>query len=268
MRQIAIPGTELKCSRFAFGTASLFNVGTAAARQRLLSAAVATGFTHFDTAPYYGFGSAERDLAPLLKANPSITVTTKVGLYAPGGEDQASPSILIRKALGRVHASLSLPEVNFEVKRARLALDSSLRRLGRQKVELYLLHEPELALLNTDEWLSWLQFEREQGRVGEFGLALAIVRLEPFLSSASLLARVVQIPDSLDYREADLLASDSRPIQITYGYISAARSRGDRRPVELLLRSALARNRTGCVIVSTRHIERLKQYAVIADDKL
>ena len=268
MRQVLIPDTELKCSRFVFGTANLFNVGTAAARQRLLAAADANGFTHFDTAPYYGFGMAERDLAPLLKSNANLTVTTKVGLYPPGGENQRALSILLRKALGRVGSSLSLPEVNFEVNRARSALDGSLRRLGRQKVDLYLLHEPELSLLNTEEWLSWLHRELDSGRVGNFGIAPSITKLQPFLSSASLLARVVQIPDSLDGREADALTKRSRPVQITYGYVSAARAQSDRRPVATLLRAALDRNRTGCVIVSTSHIERLKQYASVVDGML
>lgn len=65
MRRIILPGTALSVSRFIFGTASLFRAGRRSERLRLLDAAYDHGLTHFDTAPYYGFGSAERDLKRL-----------------------------------------------------------------------------------------------------------------------------------------------------------------------------------------------------------
>ena len=85
MKKVQISGTDLEVSQFIYGTASLFNLRGADARRRILSSAVDAGFTHFDTAPYYGFGLAERELAPILRANSQITVTTKVGIYAQGG---------------------------------------------------------------------------------------------------------------------------------------------------------------------------------------
>ena len=65
----------------------------------LLEAAVAHGFTHFDTAPIYGFGLSERDLAPLLAAEPNLTVATKVGLYPPGGTQQTWAAVLLVRLL-------------------------------------------------------------------------------------------------------------------------------------------------------------------------
>ena len=51
MNQITLPGTDLRLSRFSFGTAGLFNAsGSARERGRLLAAAYDNGFTHF-TAP-------------------------------------------------------------------------------------------------------------------------------------------------------------------------------------------------------------------------
>src|SRR5262249_43639115 len=96
-----LPGTELRLSRFAFGTASLHHLTSARSRRMLLEAAVAHGFTHFDTAPIYGFGSSERDLAPVLAAAPGLTVATKVGLYPPGGGEQTRAGVLARKVLGK-----------------------------------------------------------------------------------------------------------------------------------------------------------------------
>lgn len=258
---VTLAGTDLSVSRFVFGTASLFNAGGAGDREALLRAAVDAGFTHFDTAPYYGFGAAERDLAPVLRDNPQVTVTTKVGIYSPGGERQPDWAIFARKAIGRFLKPVSRPAVDFALGRAQAALSASLERLGCERVAIYMLHEPRIDLVATDEWQRWLEDEQRRGRVGAFGLALEAHLLEPFLRHAPGLAGVVQVLDSLDRREADLLSRHGHPLQITYGYVSAARARGDERPVATILAEALARNPAGAIIVSTRRADRLGQYA-------
>jgi len=262
---VRLSGTDLRCSRFIFGTASLFNVGTKRRRVALLHAAVHHGFTHFDTAPYYGFGQAERDLADLCRANSTITLTSKVGLYSPGGEQQAYSSILARKAVGRVFSSMTRPTVNFELQRARESLEATLRRLGRERVELYLLHEPELARVRVDEWRRWLDDCVSTGKIGTFGLAGTADRIESFLKDGAALTPVLQTQDSLDQREVDRLRRCGREPQITYGYVSAALSARQDRGVSDILTSALERNRRGAIIVSTRDPSRLPQYACIAE---
>jgi aryl-alcohol dehydrogenase-like predicted oxidoreductase len=261
MKLITLPGTGMSVSRFSFGTAGLFNAGSASVRANLLAAAYDHGFTHFDTAPYYGFGIAERDLKPLLKAHPEITVATKVGIYSPGGEGQRATAVFFRKAVGKVFPYFSRPSIDWSVGRARTALTESLRRLGRDRVDLYLLHEPELESLNTDEWLSWLESERD--RVRYFGIAVGANRLRPFMVSASPLASIVQTQDSLVGREADILTAHHRPMQITYGYVTAAR-RDEPVDVPAILAAALRRNATGTVIVNTRRISRLRQYTEVS----
>lgn len=265
MRTLVIPGTDIETSRFIFGTASLLRVGMAPARRRILAAAVHHGFLHFDTAPYYGFGIAERDLAPVLKANPAVKVTTKVGIYSPGGESQSSASVLTRKIAGKLLPSWSRPAVSFELARARRSLEDSLRRLGRDHIDIYLLHEPELHQIKALDWLDWLQSRQKSGQIGRFGLALTAERLAPFLAESSAISEVVQVLDSLTGREADVLTAYGRPLQITYGYVSAARARGDRTPVPELLRLAMERNRDGPIIVSTTRPERLGQYAQLTE---
>jgi aryl-alcohol dehydrogenase-like predicted oxidoreductase len=262
MRQVVLPETDLAVSRFAFGTASLFNVGTARRRADLLAAAYDHGFTHFDTAPYYGFGVAERDLKPLLRAHPEITVATKVGLYSPGGEAQPAAMVFARKAAGKIAPALSRPSVDWSVARARDALSGSLKRLGRERVDLYLLHEPDVDLLDAEEWLRWLESERD--RVARFGVAVDSRRLRGVVESQSPLAPIVQTLDSLAGREADLLTRRGRPLQITYGYVRAAMRDGVA-DVPALLEAALRRNAAGCVIVSTGKRERLAQYAAIVE---
>lgn len=260
MLLVRVPGTSLTVSRFVFGTASLFNVGARRDRIALLEAAIEAGFTHFDTAPYYGFGWAERDLGEVMQRHRSVTITTKVGIYSPGGEEAPRPMVLLRKAAGRLLPAISRPTINFTLSRAKTALEASLARLRQDRVALYMLHEPELALLDTHEWQRWLETEVARGRVGAFGLALTHDKLLPFLDKAPALAPVVQMLDSLDHREADCLLERGRPLQITYGYVSASRASGSSSSVTNILKAALARNTEGAIIVSTTKAERLKQY--------
>ena len=266
MRTIELQLCDLKVSRFIFGTASLFNVGRPKERQNFLEAAVDAGFTHFDTAPYYGFGLAERDLAPILKAHPEISFTSKVGIYSPGGEEQGNISAFLRKASGRILPAISRPTIDFSVSRAKYALDASLKRTGRDTIDLYALHEPELRLLQVDEWQRWLEDCKFSGKVRQFGLDVTADQLAPFLEHDVKIGNIIQLTDSLEDREADLLAGYGMPMQITYGYEFAAMSRNSSLSVPEILRQSLQRNRDGAVIVSTTKISSLPQYAKIVEE--
>ena len=261
MKQMVLPGTDISVSRFAFGTASLHHLSNADDRARLLASAADHGFTHFDTAPYYGFGQTERSLAPVLASRQDLTVATKVGLYPPGGTDQAQILMLARKAAGRYFPKLSRPVVDWAVKRARAGLLASLSRLGRDRVDILFLHEPDYALIAMDEWLRWLEDEKD--RVRYFGIAGDMQRITPFLERESPLAAIIEASDSLDRREADAVLAAGRPLQITYGYMSAANRRSGGEP-QSILRGALARNTTGAILISTRQASRLSEYAKAA----
>jgi aryl-alcohol dehydrogenase-like predicted oxidoreductase len=262
MMQITLPGTNLRVSRFSFGTAGLFNAGSRRDRGRLLAEAYEHGFTHFDTAPYYGFGIAEEDLRPILATRRNATVATKVGIYSPGGERQSPPLVFLRKAAGKAFPLLSRPTIDWSIDRARKSLSASLRRLGRERIDLYMLHEPDLRLLNTDEWMRWLETERD--RVAWFGVAVDTDRLRPFIENKTPLASIVQTVDSLQKREADVILQSGRPLQITHGYVSAMRG-SKNIDVSSILSGALRRNSTGSVIVSTNQTKRLPQYASIVN---
>lgn len=266
MRQVSLGPGRPRVSRFIFGTAALFNVnGGGAARVRLLEAAADAGFTHFDTAPLYGFGAAERDLATAFGRRRDITVTTKVGLYAPGGEDQSDARIWLRKVAGKAIRPLSAAVADMSVERAKRSVEASLRRLSRDRIDLLMLHEPDATMMETDAWLRWLEDLVQKGAVGAFGLAVDDRRLKPFLDHTTALTNLIQTTDSLDRREADLLTAHGWPLQITYGYVSAAQAREPGRSVTEVLTQALARNRQGALIVSTRRQDRLGQYAGLAD---
>jgi D-threo-aldose 1-dehydrogenase len=266
MKIIKIENTDLRVSKFIFGTASLFNAGSKSQRQHLLHSAVDAGFTHFDTAPYYGFGCAERDLAEILKAHPNITFTSKVGIYSPGGESQAEWMVFVRKAAGRVIGKISRPDIDFALSRAKSSLDDSLRRTRRDRIDIYMLHEPYFEMIDLPEWQRWFEECVTSGKIRYFGSASTIDKLEPFLSKKLDLGNVVQLSDSLRHDEANILRRSGTPVQITYGYLSSALRENPKSNVAHVLRAAVERNPTGAVIVSTRKSKRLPQFGRVLDE--
>jgi len=91
------------------------------------------GIRYFDTAPYYGSGAAERRLGAALRDRPreELVVSTKVGrLLRPGpsGWEGAPP----------LHAYF-----DFSHDAALRSLEQSLERLGLDRVDIALVHDPD-----------------------------------------------------------------------------------------------------------------------------
>ena len=263
MNKTTINNTGISVSRIALGTASLHHLFQSKSRQRMLAAAADAGYTHFDTSPYYGFGLAEKELGLFMHDRRSeFTVTTKVGLYPRGAAAGNIYDIWVRKAAGKVSPKISMPIVNWSLERARASLYESLGRLRSDYVDFLLLHEPDFDLINTDEFMRWLEAEQEKGTIREWGVAGLRERIEPYVATCSPLANVIQTKDSLDLHEADYLAQYNRNYQFTYGYLSSLRVDGIDITPEDAIRSAMKRNQTGAVIISSRRIEHIISLAM------
>lgn len=263
MKQIVIENSGIQVSRLAFGTASLHHIFNATDRQRLLHVAADSGITHFDTSPYYGYGLAESDLGKFLRGRRSqFTVATKVGLYPWGLTSNHVASVWARKALGKLASRISAPVVNWDVDRARVSLQGSLKRLNVDYIDFLFLHEPDIALLNADKLLEWIISESTRGTIRAWGVAGTKDRVLPFVQAKHPLASVVQTLDSLDREEANFLAIYGRNFQFTYGYLSSMRARGQRISAEIVIQ-ALHRNQTGAIIVSSCSPLRIAELASV-----
>lgn len=267
MKSVVVDLTELRVSRWSFGTGSLHHLALASKRSRLLNSAADTGFTHFDTSPYYGYGLAEHDLGRFLRGRRTdFTVATKVGLYPYGHASTGVFSTWGRKAIGRLAPRISAPLIDWTVRRARLSLDQSLIRLQTDYVDVLFLHEPDPAVVAADEFLGWLESERRHGRVRHFGLAGHAAPMLPWIGSNHGLAQVLQVRDSLDQAQANAIIDAGRKLQFTYGYISGSTTTFDHGSLQGHLRAVLARNHSGSVIVSTRRRGRLHDFSQAAGD--
>ncbi|MDO8410296.1 MAG: aldo/keto reductase [Phenylobacterium sp.] len=151
MRYRPLGRTGLTVSEIGFGCASywglpLFDEGEAV---RLVHRALDLGVTLFDTAPGYSRGEAEPRLGRALKGRDvsSLVIATKVGTFHAGG--------------GRTGRDFSPAAITASV-------ESSLRRLGLERLALVQLHGPAAAELNDDLFAA-LESLRARGLAAAFG---------------------------------------------------------------------------------------------------
>ena len=260
MLSTVIENTEVRVSRLSFGTGSMHHIFSPQQRQRLLETAALSGFTHFDTAPYYGYGLAETDLGVFLQGRRgAFTVTTKVGLYPYGKASHSALEVWARKATGRIYPKLSKPEVDWQVKRAAIGLNGSLKRLKTDYVDFMFLHEPDINVINTDEFLRWLETEKAAGKVRYWGLAGEPTLIKPWLSTNHPLTSVLQTRDDLMTKQANFILESGRQLQFTYGYLSSIKPNES---ADGIIREVLLRNTQGSIVVSTRHPDRITELAM------
>ncbi|GAA1764420.1 aldo/keto reductase [Luedemannella helvata] len=132
----------VRAGRLALGTAplaGLYEPVSDAVAAATLSAAWDGGVRLFDTAPHYGAGLAERRLGEFLRGLPrdDYTVVTKVGrLLVPGRAAHDEE--------GFVGAPRDVVRVrDYSADGVRRSLAESLERLGLDRVDVALIHDPD-----------------------------------------------------------------------------------------------------------------------------
>lgn len=170
--------------RLVFGTAGLSSFPTQGRAIRLLEAAYDGGIRHIDTAPLYGQGYAEWMLGRFLAMKgEEVRITCKFGL---AGDVQprldprlALPLNFLRKRLisptvpsaaVKADGPSVLPFRTITRAQVERSLQGSLRRLGRSRIDCYLLHEGLPCFLEADA-REWLFRQQEAGMVGRLGVA-------------------------------------------------------------------------------------------------
>ncbi|GAA1519358.1 aldo/keto reductase [Sphaerisporangium rubeum] len=140
--QDVIVGRGARVTRLGVGTAPLGNLFTAVTDDQAaatVTAAWEAGVRYFDTAPHYGLGLSERRLGAALRQWPRgfYTVSTKVGRLLDPTEET-----------GKDDEGFDVPRTHrrvwdFSRDGVRRSLESSLKRLGLDHVDIVLLHDPD-----------------------------------------------------------------------------------------------------------------------------
>jgi aryl-alcohol dehydrogenase-like predicted oxidoreductase len=116
----------------------------------VIEAALEAGVDFFDTADVYGRGESEERLGRFLRElRAEVAIATKVGRYPePGWPRNFEPAVL------RAH------------------VEASLRRLGRERVELVQLHCVPPEVLARGEVFATLIALRDEGKIAAFGASV------------------------------------------------------------------------------------------------
>jgi D-threo-aldose 1-dehydrogenase len=160
--------TELSLGGAAIG--NLFTEVDEGAAMATVDAAWAGGIRTFDTAPHYGLGLSERRLGDALRHRPrdEYVISTKVGRllvpaappFGPDTEGYAVPADQVRV-------------FDFSADGVRRSLEASLGRLGLDRVDIALIHDPDdhgdQALREAYPALEKL---RAEGVLGAIGLGM------------------------------------------------------------------------------------------------
>jgi D-threo-aldose 1-dehydrogenase len=265
-------------SRIGFGTGGLLRIGSARGRQSALAAALASGITHFDTAPIYGLGESERALGRFLQGHRhEITITTKFGLRPSTLAKRLGP--LQRAARGALRAVPVLRRVAvrnagvlyappcFSTGSVQHSLEASLRALRTDYVDFYLAHQASPDSMPDEALIDLLEGLRRAGKILAFGIATDFEKVIPVLQRRPQLARVVQFDSDVSMRHPTELSSPSERLLITYGSlrrsIALCRARltqtalDDERLGGMLLRAAVLANPNGIVLMQSRSLARI-----------
>ena len=175
MNKRTIRDTGVAVSELGFGAAPIGNlyapVSDAEARAAVDTAWDA-GIRYFDTAPHYGLGLSERRLGAALAAHPrdDYVVSTKVGRLlvtnpSPTGSDLPYGGFAVGDELTR--------RLDYSPDGVRRSLDESLIRLGLDRVDIVLVHDPVEHMDEVIErTIPTLVELRDQGVVGAIGLGM------------------------------------------------------------------------------------------------
>ena len=152
MRKRPLGNTEIEVSELALGTWGLsgdaYGPVADAEVDRVIDRALAAGIDLFDTADVYGKGAMERRLAARLPAGTTYVVT-KIGT-----DLDATP-----------------PRKRFDLDHLRPAFERSRERLGRDKLDVVLLHNPSPSALKKSEPLDFLRELKRLGALRAFGVS-------------------------------------------------------------------------------------------------
>jgi len=263
------PTVRLRCGlvvpRIGVGLAHL-HLLPRAVRTALIEQALALGFTHFDTAPFYGDGVSEAALGTALGTRRrDVTITTKFGLLPTPMIGRLGPlAPVARKARGALRRLklVDYPRRLYTPQALRRSFAASLRALATDHVDVLALHEPAGLRGITDDTIEALVALRRSGAARFVGVAGDNV--------AAIVERWGDVLDIVQTAE-DRWDEAARAPDFTYSLFS----RGvdgpsqalDQAEVDRRLAGALARRPLGAVIVQTRDPARLQHYVAVAAEK-
>jgi aryl-alcohol dehydrogenase-like predicted oxidoreductase len=201
----------------------------------VLEHAFSLGITHFDVARAYGFGRAEGILREFLRRKRhTVTLATKFGIEPPSG---LVGNVRVINALKRIlrrfprllqqakqHGAAMVKTGIFTPESALRSLETSLRELGTDYVDIFLLHEATLADASAAPLVETLLSQVAKGKIRQVGVASDFRK---FPRDADLLPaayEILQFNDNVVDRSVGKLAHRDHRLLITHSIFTPAGS--------------------------------------------
>ena len=285
-------------TRLGFGGSGLMGGMSERESLLLLETAFDAGIQHFDVAPAYGHGRAERCLGKFLRGKrEQVTVATKYGILPPpqAGLLEMARGVVrpaaarlpsVRKRVAQAAAGLR-SKAKFSAEEARRSLERSLRELGIDYVDVWLLHEATADDLDGSDLLSFLQDAQQQGLIGAFGAGAERGRIRELWQRHRDYCRVLQFEWSvLEEEEASYPGAFVIHHRAISGAFETFRDRfeqdeylcrrwsdavnldlsNSKALAGVLLQAALASNPQGMVLFSSRVAEHIRSNVQAAEE--
>ena len=176
--------TGIDCSVIGLGTGRLASVSGGVSRgagEKLVGVAAECGINLIDTADSYGQGECEKILGQALQGKrDKFILCTKAGYSFTslgGGLKFLKPlAKRVLKALkgGRKLASnvrSSVSRQDFRPETIRNSVEASLRRLGTDRLDIFLLHTPPVAVMDDAQLFELLRALKQEGKIRHFGVS-------------------------------------------------------------------------------------------------
>lgn len=275
--------------------------GRGSERARILAVVYEEGVRHFDVAPTYGMGLAERELGKFIRGKRDhVTLATKFGISPSRLARTLSPiqsflrrtlkAVPVARQMARARGSAAISPRRFDAEMAEQSLHRSLRELRTDYVDMFLLHEPRPNDLIDPALQEALREQVEKGKIRKFGIAGSFEHSGHLIAYHPEFRDVIQIDNDLIGSQLQRLGVSEVPLIITYGAIERplARLRNylERRPevarewslslgVEILDPEVLPRllfgyaietNSDGIVLFSTTQVAHVRQVVTWFND--
>lgn len=164
-------GGDMAAGELKLGYAGVDEAETIAALERGLEA----GVTLVDTADAYGAGHAERALRPVLASHPDVRIATKFGNLIDESARQ-------------------LTGVDVSPEYIRSAAEASLSRLGRDRIDLYQLHTPDISTAQAEDAIATLEDLVADGSIAWYGVSTDDPELaRPFIAGEHCTAMQIEL---------------------------------------------------------------------------
>ena len=232
-RRIILPN-GLETSRLGFGCIQLTAHDSRNEAISVLEHAYSMGITHYDVARAYGFGRSEAILREFLhQKRHRVTVTTKFGIEPPSG---LAGNARILNGLKRIlrpfpgllqHAknrgSAMVNAGIFTPAAALRSLETSLRELGTDYVDIFLLHEATVADASSAPLLEALMGQVAKGKIRHVGVGSAFQKLQGEVDRLSADYGILQFNDNAADRNLANLPPREGRFLITHSIFTPAR---------------------------------------------